>query len=183
MEHTGHDGFARPADEILPPGTDARLLVFFDAWRSARSGAAVPTKRDFDPFQMPALLRFTWLYRDDPVAGDFVCLLAGEEVNRAWGHPIKDKTLRQVVGDEDYPVVQARWRKIIDTPLVQYGAKQEKLSSQDLWRAERLLMPLASADGRIDHVIGVSLYRLAGSEQKRMALFEEDIVQIPCAEI
>lgn len=183
MQDKRNDGFARPAGEILPPGTDPRLLTFFDAWRLARSDAVVPNKRDFDPSQIPALLRFTWLYRDDPAAGDFVCQLAGEEVNRAWGHPIKGMTLRQVVGDEDYPVVHRRWRTIVDTPLIQYGAKEEKLSSQDLWRAERLLMPLASVDGRVDHVIGVSLYRLAGGEKARAALIEEDIVRIPCAEI
>lgn len=180
-EHSG--GSIRPAADLLPTEADPRLLTFFDAWRSSRGGKIVPNKRDFDPFAVPSLLRFTWLYRFDPAMGDFRCLLAGEEVNRAWGAPIKGKSLREIVGATDHPVVIARWLKIIETPLVQYGAKDEKLSNQDLWRAERLLMPLASPEGKCDHVIGVSLYRLAAQEDVHEPLISEDIQQFPCADI
>lgn len=177
------DGVARPAAELLPAGSDARLFTFLDAWRGSRADSLVPTKRDFDLFQVPSLLRYTWLYRFDTDAGDFVCLLAGEDVNRAWGGPIKGKTLREVVGEQDHPIVLKRWREIIETPLIQYGAKDEKLTNQDIWRAERLLLPLASIEGRRNHVIGVSLYRLSAYEEARAPLIEEDIFQVPCAEV
>lgn len=176
-------GAKRAASGLLPPGADDRLLTFLEAWMGARRGRLVPNKQDFDPFEVPTLLRFTWLYRFDPVLDDFACLLAGEDVNRAWGAPIKGKTLRQIVGDTDHPIVLQRWRAIIDTPLVQYGAKDEKLSNQDLWRAERLLMPLASSEECRDHVIGVSLYRLAAREEARAPLISEDISQILCKDI
>ena len=183
MKTDKQSGIGVPACDLLPEGTDERLLTFFDTWRASRHGALVPSKRDFDPFEVPSLLRYAWLYRFDPEAGDFVCLLAGEDVNRAWGGPIKGKTLREVVGEKDHPIVLERWRAIVDTPLVQYGAKDEKLSNQDLWRAERLLLPLASAGDRPDHVIGISLYRLAAQEEARAPLISEDILQMLCTDI
>jgi len=183
MKSDKRSGVGRPARDLLPHGTDARLLTFLDAWRASRGGAIVPSKRDFDPFEVPSLLRYAWLYRVDPEAGDLVCLLAGEDVNRAWGGPIKGKTLREVVGEKDHPIVLQRWRAILDTPLVQYGAKDEKLSNQDLWRAERLLLPMTSAGDRPDHVIGISLYRLAAREEARAPLIEEDIFQVHCMDI
>ena len=176
-------GGSRPAVDLLPSGADTRLLTFFDAWRASRTDALVPTKRDFDPFQVPSLLRYAWLYRFDHTVGDFVCQLAGEDVIRAWGGPIKGKPLRDVIGEQDHPIVFERWRSIIDTPLIQYGAKDERLSNQDIWRAERLLMPLASSDGMLDHVIGVSLYRLAAHEEARKPLTMLDIFRIPCSEV
>ncbi len=176
-------GTDRPAREVLPSAADHRLSTFLDAWRASRSDALVPNKRAFNPLDVPSLLRFTWLYRYDPAAGDFVCQLAGEDVNRAWGGPIKSKTLRQVIGEDDHRIVSPRWHAIIDTPLVQYGARNEKLSSQDLWRAERLLLPLTSTGDKPDHVIGVSLYRLAGRETAHAPLNVEDIRQVHCADI
>lgn len=180
MKNDRLSGKSRTARDLLPAGADERLIAFLDAWRASRPGTLVPSKRDFDPFELPALLRFAWLYRYEPDRGDFLCLLAGEDVNRAWGAPIKGKTLRQVVGETDHPIVLSRWRAIVETPLVQYGAKDEKLSSQDLWRAERLLLPLAAIGEKPDHVIGVSLYRLSAQAERRAPLVEEDIRQIPC---
>lgn len=183
MDNDLFGGRGRAARDLLPTGADERLIAFLEAWRNSRSGAVHPNKRNFDPFQVPTLLRYTWLYRYDPALSDFVCLLAGEDVNRAWGGPIKGKPLREIVGDVDHPTVLQRWLQIVQTPLVQYGAKDERLSNQDLWRAERLLMPLSSVSDQADHVIGISLYRLAAHEELHAPLISEDIKQIPCTDI
>ncbi len=176
-------GVDRPATELLPAGTDARLLTFFDAWRASRTNGPVPTKRDFDPFQVPSLLRYAWLYRYDPQAGDFVCLLAGEDVNHAWGRSIKGQTLAEIVGEDEHPVVLRRWRELLEVPLIQYGQRDEQLSNLSLWKAERLLLPLSTDGVQADHIIGVSLYRLAtGTEPVRTSI-NEGKFRIPCAEV
>ena len=103
MNNVRPGGIGRPARDILPGFADQRLITFFDAWRAARMGAVIPSKRNFDPIEVPSLLRYTWLYRFEPTLGDFVCLVAGEDVKRAWGgDSIKGKLLREVVGDRDH---------------------------------------------------------------------------------
>lgn len=173
----------RPTLEDRLPGADPRIFAFFRAWRAARREAMVPQRADFDPLGVPVLLPHVWLYRFDAGLGDFVCRLAGEEVNAAWGRSIRGRALREVVGPADHPVVLRRWRQIVGVPLIHYGAAAERLSALETRSAERLLLPLASDGDAVDHVLGISLYRISGASRSRSPLVPEDIVQIPCAEL
>lgn len=143
----------------------------------------MPYRRDFDPAAVATLLSSVWLYRYDSELEDFVCRLAGEDVNHAWGGNIRGLTLRQIVGQEDHPVVLARWRNIIVKPAVHYGAAMERLTNQELRRAERLILPLCDDDGDVSFIIGISLYRLGPVDPERRPLQPEDVIQIPCAEL
>lgn len=162
---------------------DPRITGFLRVWREARAGRLVPLKRDIDPIRFPRLLPYVWLYRFDPERDDFVCRLAGEEVNGAWQRSIKGLTLREIVGDKDQPTIRGRWDQIISEPLVQYGAAVERLTALTLHRAERMLVPLASDDGTCDHILGLSLYHLDERSSTRGALVPEDIIRIPCSEL
>ena len=163
---------------------DARLGAFLRAWMAARGSALVPSKSAFDPLEVPQLLSFIFLYRYEEEAGDFVCRLAGESVNKAWGHSIRGKSLREVVGAHDYPTIRSRWDRIVGDPLVHYGANRERLSEQNIYRADRLLMPLYGDDtGRLDHVVGVSLYQMNPVSPSRPPLLLEDIHRIQCADL
>lgn len=173
----------RSSVEARLPGADSRVFEFLDAWRSARRGTMVPFRNDFDPLSVPNLLPHIWLYRFDPALGDFVCRLAGEEVNAAWGRSIRGERLREVLGEADHPTVLRRWKQIVTVPLLHYGSAIERLSAQDTRSAERLLVPLASDDETVDFVMGLSLYRFSAADRTRMPLVAEDITQIPCAEV
>lgn len=164
-------------------GADPRIFAFFRAWRMARREAMVPHRADFDPVGIPALLPHVWLYRYDAGLDDFVCRLAGEEVNAAWGRSIRGRMLQEIVGADDHPTVLRRWRQIVRVPLIHYGAAAERLSALETRSAERLLLPLASDGDVVDHVLGISLYRISGAARSRSALVPEDIVQVPCAEL
>ena len=164
-------------------GADPRIFEFFNAWQVARQGSMVPLRRDFDPLNVPTLLAHMWIYRFEPSRGDFVCTLAGEEVNAAWGGSIKGRTLRQIVGTTDHATVLQRWKFILQVPLVHYGSARERLSALETRTAERLIVPLASDRDTVDHILGLSLYEIALANRDRPALVPEDIVQIPCAEL
>lgn len=164
-------------------GADPRIFAFLNAWRAARRDTMVPFHRDFEPLGIPSLLPHVWLYRYDPTQGDFVCRLAGEEVNAAWERSIKGETLRQILGEEDHPTVLRRWKQIVTVPLLHYGSAVERLSAHQTRSAERLLVPLASDDETVDYVLGLSLYRISAASRTRMPLVPEDIVQIPCTEV
>lgn len=160
---------------------DPGIVEFLEGWKQARQdGVLVPRKSDFDPLSIPRLLASTWLYVFDPDAGDFRCLLEGEEVNAAWGGLIKGLSLKQVVGAADHPIVLGRWRQILETPLAHFGKAGERLTEQSIRRAERLILPLADDDGVPAYTLGCSLYRLGPVDLGKAALGPEDIVQIPC---
>lgn len=169
--------------EARLPGADPRIFEFLDAWRSARRGTMVPYRHDFEPMSVVKLLPHVWLYRYEPEHADFVCRLAGEEVNAAWGHSIRGETLRRVLGEADHPTVFRRWQQIVSVPLLHYGSAVERLSAMETRSAERLLLPMASDDDTVDYVLGLSLYRISLASANRTPLVPEDIIRIPCAEV
>ncbi len=140
------------------PDMHRKLIIALNVWRAARKGFLVPQKQEIDPVTMPSLLRSTFLFRAKPAEGDITCLLAGEDINRAWGKPIKGCSLRDLMGENDYPIILERWKRMLETPLILYGRKTERFSTTSIWSQERLVMPLTSTDDRPDHVFGVTIY-------------------------
>ncbi|WP_323797365.1 PAS domain-containing protein [Nisaea sp.] len=159
MNETGKEKALTELRRRIPHANDS-LFAFFGAWLDARGDALVPQRKAFSPNSIPSLLPFVWIYRFDLNRGDFVCQLAGETVNGAWGKIIRGRTLCEIVGTVDYPAMRGRWLEIVGRPALMYGAVEEKLASQETWRAERLMLPMSSSDGTIDVVLGLSLYTL-----------------------
>ncbi|WP_421876988.1 PAS domain-containing protein [Pacificispira sp.] len=167
------------------PDPNIRIVQLLDAWKAARGGQLVPSKRDFDPLSVPRLLSSIWLYRWEPDKSGFVCRLAGEDVNRSWGYSIAGHDARQVLGDKDFEVVTDIWRKILTTPLIHYG-KGERLHENRMYSAERLVLPLIgedSPDGEPDHVLGLSLYELGETGETRPQIILQNAYQVHCADI
>lgn len=160
---------------------DLRLHAFLDAWRLARGTATLPLRKAFDPLSVPSLLSNIYIYKFDAGRGDYVCDLAGEVVNDAYGRRIKGDTLLEIVGPEDHPTITDRWARILGVPCIHYGSTNERLSKRPLLAAERLLLPFASAPGQADTIIGVGLYGEKRSWPDHPPLMPSDIVQIPCA--
>jgi len=164
----------------IPEDADPDILFFLNAWKSARHGAIMPRKSDWNPMSVPRLLADIFLYQLDQERGDFRCLLAGETINDAWGGSVKGKMLREVVGPVDHPTVLGRWFQILRTPLLHYGKASERLTELRTRSAERLLTPLSNDDGEPEFVLGLALYRFSMSDLSQQSLFPEDIIQIPC---
>lgn len=164
-------------------GADARVLDFLAAWMAGRRGRLVPLRGDFDPTGVPSLLGSVWLYRYEPDRGDYVCRLAGEDIKAAWHGNLRGLSLREIVGAEDHAVVMARWRQIVAGPLIQYGAAAEQGGDGQQLRVERLVLPLASEAGDLDHMLGLSLYALASPNLTRAVLVPGATIQIPCVDL
>lgn len=161
---------------------DPRLHAFLDVWRVARGTELMPLRKAFDPLAVPSLLSNIYIYRYVADRGDYVCDLAGEQVNDAYGRSIKGENLMQIVGAEDHPVISDRWARILGVPCIHYGTTDERMSRRPLQTAERLLLPFASAPGRADTIIGVGLYGEKRSWPDHPPLLPSAIVQIPCAD-
>jgi len=165
------------------PDASSNIQKFFGAWLDARGDALVPSRTSFSPLTIPSLLRFVWIYQFDSRQQEFVCQLAGESVNEAWGGSIRGRTIRDIVGEHDYPMVRNRWDSVVGWPAILYGALDERLTSMEVWQAERLLLPMASEDGTIDVMLGISLYRLQHMASGGKANVPELITRVPCAEL
>ena len=165
------------------PCADRRILDFLAAWKQARGSRLVPFRHDFEPLDVPRLLEFAWIYKYEPERGDYVCQLAGEKINENWGRSINGLTLREIVGEFDHPVLLERWKLVRETPLIQYGSFSEWQPAVRSFAAERLLLPMASRDGKVDTVLGLALYDISLPDPSRPPPFARNLIRVRCDEI
>ncbi len=142
----------------LVPTADPRIFQMFDGWAAARNGGAVAHRSEFDPMRVAPLLGFLWIYRRHPERGDYVCELAGEEVNAVWGGSVKGRTLTEIVGTEHQPILADRWAAVLGEPAILYSSMERFPAPHLIYRVERLILPLMSRGGEIDSILGISLY-------------------------
>lgn len=159
---------------------DARLLL--DVWLSIRVAVSVPEQVQFDPARVPQLLPNIWIYRFEQDRGDFVCRIAGEDINQAWGGSIKGLSLRQIVGEERHPQALARWQEIISVPQIQHGRVDKVWDGTPTCVAERLILPM-SGGGQPDRVLGFSRYLNRQTDRERVPPVWGDVTQIRCADL
>ncbi len=162
----------------LPEPSEA-VLEFIEAWKAARQGCLVPRKQDFDPSLVPKLLPHLWLYHYDEATDVFVCRLAGERINQAWGYPIAGKRSDQIFGRADNAAIVQIWWRILGASLLHYG-KEERLSGNALYAAERIVAPLADAAGRRNFMLSLSLYALGGEIKYLPPMILEQACRILC---
>jgi hypothetical protein len=166
--------------ELKTFSPEARQLLTF--WLSLRNGLDVPSQEHLDPMGISRLLAHIWIYRYDPGLDDFVCRLAGESINLAWGGSIKGVTLRQVVGDARHSAAIARWKAIISTPHIQHGRVSEIHDGEERLVAERLVLPM-SGGGQPDRVLGYSSYSFRQTDRDRVPPVWNNVVTIRCSDL
>lgn len=176
-----------PSPHALLAAADPRILQLLEGWRAARKGRPVAGRADFDPLSISRLLEFVWIYRLSPEHDDYVCDLAGEEVNAVWGSSIKGLTLTEIVGGAHRTTLSERWDYARGEPAILYSATEDLPDPHFVHRVERLVLPMIGRTGSIDTVLGVSLYDLrrdrlsSGSETE--AAMPAEVVRIPVADL
>lgn len=169
------------ADRILSEfSAEARRVL--DVWLACRKGALVPRQADLDPMLLSGQLAAIYIYRYDPELDDFVCRLAGEAINQAWGHSIRGATLRDIVGVLLHPAALERWKAIIRTPHVQHGRIDRDIDGTSEMIAERLVLPMRG-DGEPDRVLGFGSYVHRQSDRDQTPPVWDDVVTINCRDL
>jgi hypothetical protein len=160
---------------------DVKILL--NAWLKARNGNLVPRQHEMLPETFLPVLPNVWMYRYDEDQDDFICRLAGERINNAWGHSLRGVRFREVVGDVEHAAGLRRWKAILNTPSIQYGRVCGAAPADAEVIAERLVLPLADTDGTVCYTIGISLYPYRQDDRDRTPPVWDDVVVIPCADI
>lgn len=161
----------------------APALALLNCWCGMRKGRTVPARRDLDPSQLGRYLSKVYLYEYDATLGDFVCRLAGEEVNNAWNARIRGKTFREVVGDDHHAAALTRWRAVIETPLVQFGTMKDERARVKKLVGERMIAPLRDDNGDVRLILGIGDYGVRQSDRDWIPPVWNAVIRIPCDEI
>lgn len=159
------------------------VLAVVDSWCSIRHGQLIPDRQDFDPATVARHLGKVYLYRFDPDLVDFVCRLAGEDINDAWEERIKGKSLKALVGAEHYAEALTRWRAVIDQPLIQYGQFSETVRQRQERVGERMLLPMRGPSGRGEFILGVADYKVSQADRSWVKPVWDDVIKIPCSDV
>lgn len=164
------------------PAPSAAVMQFIEAWKSVRGGNLLPRKQDFDPLSIARLLPDVWIYGYHPEEDVFRCRLAGENVNKAWGHSIAGKGSEEILGVQANVHITAIWKRVLEAPLLHY-TKLEHMSENTLYAAERTVVPLSDAAGGRNYVLGLSLYTLSGFRRITPPKIPRTAYQIYCRDL
>ena len=131
------------------------LHSLLDHWIEVRGTRVMPTRDDIDPTRIASSLPYLWICRRGE-DGEFTCVLAGEEIQLAWGHSIMNRPMAEFFGDDYGSVVKGRLNRVLDTPAIQHAVFRV---GDQLKSVERLCLPVADGDGRPIQVFGGSVYQ------------------------
>lgn len=159
------------------------IVLLLSAWMNARRNALAPLRKDLKPEDILPVLPNIWLYRYDDSVGDFICRIAGERINDAWGQSLRGTHFRDIVGWDAHGAALQRWKAVLNTPSIQYGKIVESRSESGRIIAERLVLPLADRTGTVRYTVGLSVYPYRQDDRNRTPPVWDDVIVIPCAEL
>jgi len=149
--------------KTMPPGlwpevSDPRHKRFLRHWAEQRGDGIMALRSGIDPASIRDCLPHLWIYRWDAELNDFVCTLAGEAVNQAWGFSLVGLSLDRIMGPVNAPTVRERYAEVLRLPAVQCSRRPIMPQVAMEKRGTRLIVPLADAEGGHYGVLGMSLY-------------------------
>lgn len=136
---------------------DSRLINLIRVWCNLSIDGALPAKHDIDPadFACIGVLPMIWLL--EGVDGDIVCRLAGEDILRAIGKPLRGRKISEIYEPASLKVILKQWNRVMDTRQTCHNKGVIVASQGRRYRGERIALPMADRDGRSRFILGVTL--------------------------
>ncbi|MFC3226421.1 PAS domain-containing protein [Marinibaculum pumilum] len=126
----------------------------YDYWRglSARRGT-LPLRTDIRPQEMRSLLsRFILLDLYDRDRIELRFRLVGTRFEELQGLSLTGRFLREVYPAADYEEMADVCRQMVTDPLPRYLESELRRPGREMYRVQRLMLPLAASDGRVAHI-------------------------------
>lgn len=162
----------------LQPIRAPLLRDFVRYWLDCRrSGEAVTRRADFDIFHLPALVPHLFLYDFDAAQRSFILRVAGEEIRRVLPNSLPGSPLEQIMPPNILPAVLERYRHVCEKPAAMHSIGRVFLNLGGTGVGERVVLPLANAQGAVHQLLGATIYQL-GSSLDDGSSFEREEVTI-----
>jgi len=181
-----------PDGDVASPGVwpvfaNPQLMLFLRHWAERRpvmsggSGLVMP-RTAIDPSVLRACLPDVWLFQYHATDDRFVCTLAGERVNEAWGQSLIGKTPQQFMSAESGIIAQEIYRRIVLTPALHVSHRRITPAGRREKGAERLVVPLSDDQGRPYGIFGLSHYHFDPvTEADHEPYVGSNVTYFPCA--
>jgi hypothetical protein len=139
-----------------PADVDDRIRALHAYWRAIRRNRRFPSRTDFDPIDIPALMPFVSIVdvRRDALPR-FVYRLVGTQLvdllkKEVTGHPVG-----YGVKPEELESVLRRYEIVADAGVAVFQRDKTQEQSNDFTGVERLMLPLGAGDSRVDMILSI----------------------------
>jgi len=157
----------RSLESVIAAVHDERLRQLAVYWFERRGDRPVTRRCDIDPMQIGSVLPYIWLYEHELEGRRFRCRLAGEDVRAMYDMNIVGKYLDEFLLADNWPVIEAHYLAVINTPAIGHARGQVyRTSLHRIGRGERIVFPLSDEAGiRVTMLVGATIYHQLDSRQ------------------
>ena len=141
-------------DDIL-----RRVMAY---WIGIRDGKRVPQRSRLDPVEIPFALSKIWLMRRDRVTGEFIYILAGEDIQNIYQKSLAGKALDEVFAKSLASKLRQKFTQVCDTPSIVCDIGPVYTYTDKPGHGERLMLPLADEQGWNAFLLGCTVYDWRG---------------------
>ena len=134
-----------------------RVRMLLDYWLSIGTDSRPPGRGDLNPASMVPLLSHIWLMDYEADSRRLRYRLVGEEIRSRFGVPLVGRYLGEVVAPGGYPTVAQYFLDCPGLPAIALLAGRLYSERMKPGYGERLLLPLFSADGVAEGLIGTTI--------------------------
>lgn len=187
VEWDGVESGAVAQPGLWPSFINPNLTLFLRHWAERRPvvdgkpGLTMP-RAAIDPAVLRVCLPDVWLFQYHAADDRFVCTLAGERVNEAWGVSLIGKTPQQFMRPESAAIAQVIYRRIVTTPALHVSHRRIAPAGRQEKGAERLVVPLSDGQGQPYGIFGLSLYHFDPvTEADHEPYVGSNVTYYPCA--
>ena len=153
-----------PLDSSQGPLKSGPLRELLTWWVEARAGARLPPRSAVDPLAFPHALPVVWLCDWDRTQRSGRLRLAGDDIERLYGRPLKGAWLEATAGESEPERVLQIYRRVAEEPCLYRSRGHVYRIAHDLYGdGERLILPLAEDGRTVSHLIGATVFRLTGT--------------------
>lgn len=140
---------------------DVRLRLMLGHWNEA-AAQGIPSTDFIDPAKVGDLLGWTFLWSIEPDPLRFRYLTCGTKVVRRIGFDMTGKYADEHPNPEVRPGILSVLSKVATTGRPHHRRSRRIVDGQEV-RVEVLVVPLAAADGTVDHLLGAQIFDTPGA--------------------
>ena len=135
----------------------AEASMLLDSWLASGTALRPPARLELHPETMARVLADVWLMDYEPQSARLRYRLAGENIRARYDFPLIGKCLDEITAPEAREKVLGYFRACVEKPAISVVAGRLYHEWDRPGYGERLLLPLMSAEGDVEGLIGITM--------------------------